>query len=362
LPDFYQARDKHYQWLGRLRQVLDNKASIAIEQAGSHTECALGRWLHGDGLKGYTDIAELHSLEEAHRHFHGLVHDVVVSKVNGNQRQAEQAFGRVAQASLKVIELLTTVERRTIELRNINIVVLQAGDRQFGLVVDGIHDTEEIVVKPLRKQLKSIKTFAGASIMGDGRVALILDVMGLAQRAGVIAELKEKLAGESAEQLQQAAGGKQRFLLFAGPGESRMAVPLETVARLEELPRAQVEKTGQQWVTQYRGKILPLVNLALVLEERRRKPRPAESAADFRDGPLQMLVCNHQGATAGIVVEKILDIVEDAAQVQHPASRAGVLYSAVIAGHVTELLDVPAILAAAGVSIEPEMSAAEATQ
>jgi two-component system chemotaxis sensor kinase CheA len=239
----------------------------------------------------------------------------------------------------------------------VNVVVLRADDRQFGLVVDGIRDTEEIVVKPLRKQLKSIKTFAGASIMGDGRVALILDVMGLAQRAGVITELKEKLTAESAEQIQQAAGEKQRFLLFAGPGESRMAVPLDTVARLEELPRTQVEKTGQQWVTQYRGKILPLVNLALVLEERRGARRNAKLEGDTSEGHLQMLVCNHGGDAVGLVVERILDIVEDVAQVKYPPSRAGVLYSAVIAGQVTELIDVPAILVTAGVSTKPMESA-----
>ena len=71
---------------------------------------------------------------------------------------------------------------------SINIVVLQADDRQFGLVVDGINDTEEIVVKPLRKQLKGLPVFAGATIMGDGRVALILDVLGISQRANVVAE------------------------------------------------------------------------------------------------------------------------------------------------------------------------------
>src|SRR5208282_4018870 len=80
----------------------------------------------------------------------------------------------------------------------INIVVLQADGRQFGLVVDGINDTEEIVVKPLRKQLKTVKTFAGSSIMGDGKVALILDVLGLAQRAGVVTETRSHAMAEKA--------------------------------------------------------------------------------------------------------------------------------------------------------------------
>src|SRR5208283_5423230 len=80
----------------------------------------------------------------------------------------------------------------------VNIVVLQAGDRPFGLVVDEINDTEEIVVKPLRKQLKTLKTFAGSTIMGDGKVALILDVLGLAQRASVVTETKNHTVAEKA--------------------------------------------------------------------------------------------------------------------------------------------------------------------
>ena len=100
----------------------------------------------------------------------------------------------------------------------VNIVVLQADGRQFGLIVDQINDTEEIVVKPLRKQLKVVKTFAGSSIMGDGKVALILDVLGLAQRAGVVTETRERaLSKQVAESASQEA--KQTFLLFAGPGD-----------------------------------------------------------------------------------------------------------------------------------------------
>ena len=81
-------------------------------------------------------------------------------------------------------------------MRWVNIVVLQADDRHFGLVVDEINDTEEIVVKPLGKQLKGIPTFAGATIMGDGQVALILDVLGLAQRANVVSEVRDRSVGE----------------------------------------------------------------------------------------------------------------------------------------------------------------------
>src|SRR5262249_28360473 len=226
----------------------------------------------------------------------------------------------------------------------INIVVLQADERQFGLVVDGINDTEEIVVKPLRKQLKSVKTFAGSSIMGDGKVALILDVLGLAQRASVVTESRDRSLESKVEEATESAVEKQTFLLFVGPGGSRMAIPLSTLARLEEFPVSQVEMSGAQWVTQYRGVILPLIRLDLVLEERRNNLRAMQALPDAGSAPLQVLVLNHQGRSFGLVVDRIIDIVEDPGQMTAAATRAFVLHSVVISERVTELLDVPAIL------------------
>jgi two-component system chemotaxis sensor kinase CheA len=227
----------------------------------------------------------------------------------------------------------------------VNIVVLQADGRQFGLVVDQINDTEEIVVKPLRKQLKTIKTFAGSSIMGDGKVALILDVLGLAQRASVITETRDRVMAERATQAAEKAVEKQTFLLFAGPGDSRMAIPLSMLARLEEFPVAQVERSGSQWVTQYRGQILPLIRLSVVMAERRAKLRSLQDAVPAADsGPIQVLVLNQQGRLFGLVVEQILDIVDDRAEVKSAATRESVLYSVVIGDRVTELLDIPSIL------------------
>ncbi len=226
----------------------------------------------------------------------------------------------------------------------VNIVVLQADDRRFGLVVDQINDTEEIVVKPLRKQLKTVKTFAGSSIMGDGKVALILDVLGLAQRSGVVTESRDRALTEKIAEAAATEGEKQTFLLFAGPGDSRMAIPLSTLARLEEFPVAQVEMSGSQWVTQYRGQILPLVRLNVVLEERRNKLRALQAPPTADSGPIQVLVLNHEERSFGLVVDRILDIVEDRADVRSPATRATVLYSVVIGERVTEMLDIPAIL------------------
>jgi two-component system, chemotaxis family, sensor kinase CheA len=230
----------------------------------------------------------------------------------------------------------------------VNIAVLQADERQFGLVVDEINDSEEIVVKPLRRQLKAVKTFAGSTIMGDGRVALILDVLGLAQRASVVTEAREHSLGEKGSVSRDITVEKRRYLLFEGPGGSRMAMPLDTLARLEELPSTDVEKAGKQWVAQYRGEILPLINLEFALEERRHTRQSVKLRASESEAPLQVLVCNHQGRSVGLVVEQILDIIEDSAELKYPASRPGVLYSTVINERVTELIDIPAILHTAG--------------
>jgi two-component system chemotaxis sensor kinase CheA len=244
----------------------------------------------------------------------------------------------------------------------INIVVVQADERWFGLVVDQINDTEEIVVKPLRKQLKTVKTFAGSSIMGDGKVALILDVLGLAQRAGVIGETRDRALTEKATDLAASAQEKQIFLLFAGPGDSRMAIPLSTLARLEEFPVAQVEMSGSQWVTQYRGQILPLVRLNVALEERRNKLQALQAPPTPDSGPIQVLVLNHDGRSFGLVVERILDIIEDRADIRSAATRAAVLYSVVIGDRVTEMLDIPAILRSADGSTKRRGLATKSTE
>ena len=227
----------------------------------------------------------------------------------------------------------------------VNIVVLQADERQFGLVVDEINDTEEIVVKPLGKQLKGIKTFAGSTIMGDGRVALILDVLGLAQTSNVVSENRARAVVEKDAESAALQGERQTLLLFAGPDDAHMAVPLDRVGRLEEFPIASVERAGNQEVVQYRGEILPLLFLSEVMEERRNRsrhaPSPAKSATVDR---LQGIVYSDDGKRVGLVIDRILDIVDETIQVKAPPSRFGVLYTTVIDGRVTELLDMPTLL------------------
>jgi two-component system, chemotaxis family, sensor kinase CheA len=222
----------------------------------------------------------------------------------------------------------------------VSMVVLQAEDRQFGLVVDGINDTQEIVVKPLGKQLKGLTLYAGATIMGDGRVALILDVLGIGQRSGVLAEFTEQ-ARASGQHKAQAEIAQQRLLLFRAGTFTRLAVPLSLVARLEEFPQSSIEYASGVPVVQYRDGILPLVSLRTVLEPNAGDPsQPAD--------PVQVVVFNDGNSSVGMVVDEILDVTEDAVTVRQASDRNGLLGSAVVGKQVTDFLDLNAVIRATG--------------
>jgi len=224
--------------------------------------------------------------------------------------------------------------------QSINIVVLQADGRQFGLVVDDVRDTEEIVVKPLGKELKGINVFAGATIMGDGRVALILDVLGLGQHAGAVRSTREgasvQKTGTRATAAGGAAGESQTLLLFNVGEDREMAVPLEMVARLEEFPRERLERIGKRQVVQYRGEIMTLIDLAEVLGQR----APVSSA------PLQVIVYSEGGRSVGFVVSRILDVVDEAFRIDRSSAQRGILGAAIVQSRVMELLDVGGLVRA----------------
>ena len=217
----------------------------------------------------------------------------------------------------------------------INIVVLQADDRQFGLVVDGISDTEEIVVKPLGKELKRLDVFAGATIMGDGRVALILDVLGVARHAGVVSGARDRGVAEPVAPASALAEPREMLLLFRAAGSERMAIPLALVARLEELAPERVERAGGREVVQYRGSILPLIRLD--------EDRP-NGRRSLYEGPLKVIVYSERGRSVGLVVDEILDVVEEVVRVEDAAAGRGLSGMAIIQGKVTDLLDVHAAI------------------
>jgi two-component system chemotaxis sensor kinase CheA len=224
-----------------------------------------------------------------------------------------------------------------------NMVVLQAEERQFGLVVDGINDTQEIVVKPLGKQLKGLTWYAGATTMGDGRVALILDVHGIGERAGVFgraheqARAAEEKAAKKKDQKAKAEIERQRLLLFRSGSFDRLAIPLSLVARLEEFPRSAVERASGGQVIQYRDQILSLVSLRDVLE-------PGSADYGQPSDLVQVVVFNEGGRSVGMIVDEIVDIAEEAVVVRKKSDRKGILGSAVVGKKVTDFLDLNEVI------------------
>ncbi len=217
----------------------------------------------------------------------------------------------------------------------VNIVVLRADDRQFGLIVDRINDSEEIVVKPLSKQLKNVSVYSGTTIMGDGRVALILDVMGLAHSAHVISGVRDRTMSESSDRNTNSKSEIQTLLVLGVGPARRFALPIDQVTRLEKIAMSTVERADHQEVVQYRGEILPLIRLSETLG--------VESCND-QQRLMDVVVYTEDGRSVGLVVDQIVDIVETELVSTRPAHRAGLIQSAVIQGHVTDLLDLPAVI------------------
>ena len=216
------------------------------------------------------------------------------------------------------------------------IAVLRSEGRRFGLVVDRVINTEEIVVKAVGGQLKSIGLYSGATVLGDGAVALILDVQALARRA-----LRPESAERQEHRVNAAAAvsvaERQRMLLAAIGGGRRVAIPLDTVTRLEQVRSETVERVGSREVVQYRGASLPIVRL----------DRHLGAFGDADRETLEVIVYADHGRSVAIVVEEILDIVDGEASVQCDFVDLGLLVSAVIGDRVSELLDVRAAILAA---------------
>jgi two-component system chemotaxis sensor kinase CheA len=218
---------------------------------------------------------------------------------------------------------------------SVNIIVLQADEGQIGLVVDEIRDTEEIVVKPLGKELSGIPVYAGATIMGDGRVALILDVAGLAQHVGAISRSRDQdhtgLAAAADDDIADGAQSQTQTLLLFTTGEDRlMAVPLSLVARIEEFPSQRLERAGGGLVVQYRREVLPLIALA-----------DFGGADDSR--PASVIVYREEEHNIGFIVGRILDVVEESVSLERGANN-GLSGTIVVQGKVTELLDVQTVI------------------
>ena len=232
------------------------------------------------------------------------------------------------------------------------LLVLQTEGRQFGLVVDKIHDTEEIVVKPMGKRLQPLAVFAGATVMGDGRASLILDVPNIAQRAGLDQGPLGRGPGEQDTLPAAQTTVREKLLLARGPGNTLYAMPLRFVERLEDVPLSSLERLGGKHVLQYRGEILPLVYLDELVGARGapfvESPTGAEATPG---GALHVVVCRNGSVIAGLVVDGIVDIVNETLSIKPLGGRPGVLGSMVIDGRVTEFVDLDEVSRLAGPAV-----------
>jgi two-component system chemotaxis sensor kinase CheA len=240
---------------------------------------------------------------------------------------------------LPLVDLRELLHIHAGEVRNeIHILVLNADGREFGLVVDAVRDTEEIVVKPVGRYLKETRFYAGATIMGDGRVALILDTMAIAERASVIgADRKGAVSEGTVGREEGPAGDLCRLLLIRMGEEGIGAIPLSWVQRLEEVHVSAIERSIRGEMIQYRGGILPLVRLAHLFGI------PSPHAGDS----VEIVVHQEGGEALGLVVDGILDVVEERADAVRPEGGAGsslVNGLAVVQGKVTEIVDMDHVM------------------
>ncbi len=211
--------------------------------------------------------------------------------------------------------------------QNQYIVVTETGAYDFGIIVDRVYDTEEIVVKPVPKILRDIDLFSGNTILGDGSVIMILDPNGVARIAG---EIDANDAADSATEDTAHIGNSQQktsLLLFSIGGTTPKAVPLSLVARLENVKTAEIEHSSGQMMVQYRGSLMPLV--------------PYDSSVQINDVEEKpVLVFSDKERSMGLIVDEIIDITEEHIDVQLSSSQQGLLGSAIINEKATDVVDV----------------------
>jgi two-component system, chemotaxis family, sensor kinase CheA len=206
------------------------------------------------------------------------------------------------------------------------IVVTQVGSQTFGIVVDGVFHTEEIVVKPMSTKLRHIDMFSGNTILGDGAVIMIIDPNGIAKALGAAGNASHEMAEENAA--SHAASGEQltSLLVFRAGTNQPKAVPLGLVTRLEEIATDKIELSNGRYMVQYREQLMPLVQMADVTVQ--------------TSGSQPILVFADDGRSMGLVVDEIIDIVEERLNIEVAGAQEGILGSAVIKGQATEVIDV----------------------
>ncbi len=233
--------------------------------------------------------------------------------------------------SEKKLKKRDVADRRNNHSKAVNIAVVFAGSYKYGLVVDQLHDSEEIVVKPLGRHLKKYKSYAGATIMGDGKVALILDILNLAQIAGLstIAESNKLIKKE-----QEIVGNrdeKDSLIVFKNLDTEYFAAPFNSIERIERLPSSGIELVGNRKVVQYRGGTLPLFELSQILDV---EPLPENEQQE-------VIVFRVKEREFGLMVTPPVDALEVNMIIDETTfNQKGLTGSMTINNHTTLMLDI----------------------
>ena len=223
--------------------------------------------------------------------------------------------------------LLRIDDGAVIDEENGFIVVTQVGSQTFGIVVDGVFHTEEIVVKPMSSKLRHITMFSGNTILGDGSVIMIIDPNGIVSAIGQSVAAAARDMSEENDAMRGASSDQMTSLLVFRAGSNQpKAVPLALVTRLEEIETSKIELSNGRYMVQYRDQLMPLVEM--------------DGVTVRKDGAQSILVFADDGRSMGLVVDEIVDIVEERLNIEVAGGHEGILGSAVIKGQATEVIDV----------------------
>ncbi len=257
----------------------------------------------------------------------------IVRVDSGSEHAIERIAGtpilRLRDSLLPIISLSRLMKLETDADRDEDdgfVVVTQVGRQRFGMLVDSVFHTEEIVVKPMSKRLRHLQIFAGNTILGDGSVVVIVDPNGVARHVSAVADTANNAIADAVQ-----TGARDQdlttVLVFRAGSEGTKAVPLSLVTRLEEIDLTRVEWVGGRALLQYRGKLMPLV--------------PAMGIDDVpREGTRPVVVFTEGSRAIGLIVDEIVDIVEDRLAIELANDRPDIVGSAVVRGRATEIIDV----------------------
>ena len=217
----------------------------------------------------------------------------------------------------------------------VHIVVVSAGSKRYGMVVDEVFETEEIVIKPLAGHLKRIQSYSGATVLGDGGVALILEVAGIAAMTGIDVTSRANAEATAMKSRRNNSDSTQPHVIFTSGEYGRCAVPLSMVSRLEQLPVKTLEVAGGVEVVQYRNSIMPIVRPEAIVDM-----GPTRRASE-----VQALIVFDFGRMVAMAVNEIVDVIDvDREHQQEDGDGELILGRTVVSGHTTLLLDVYGIV------------------